>query len=95
MTNEVKTASGFLCRIDDEALDDMELLEELAAMDKGDVLVMPAVVARLLGAEEKQRLYDHVRQHGRVSVSAISTEISEIISGLSSAKAKKSLPSPE
>lgn len=83
---DIKTASGFACRIDEDAMNDMELLEELVAIDRGDVLVYSSVLSRLLGPGNKARLYDHVRVNGRVPIDAVSREIGEIFGALKEGK---------
>lgn len=80
---QITTATGFKCEIEDEALDDMELLEGLIAIDNGDASFMPFVLNRLLG-DNKQALYDHVRtESGRVPTKALSEELGEIFKALS------------
>lgn len=89
----IETSSGFCCEIDENASNDMELLEDLAALDSGDVTVLPSALTRILGAENKRKLYDHVRVDGRVPIDRITDEITEILTQLNSKK--KSSPSPE
>ncbi len=86
MATDVKTPSGFECRVEEEALDDMELMEDLVAIDKGDLSVLPAMTLRLLGQEQKQRLYEHLRIKGRVPITAVANEIGNIIGALKSKK---------
>ena len=92
MTN-IKTSSGFSCDVDESAMNDMELLEDLAAIDGGDIGVLPSALSRIVGSENKRKLYDHVRVNGRVPIERVSQEIGEIITQLGSKK--KSSPSPE
>lgn len=89
----IKTSSGFSCDVDERAMNDMELLEDLAAIDGGDISVLPSALSRIVGSENKRKLYDHVRINGRVPIDSVSQEIGEIITQLGSKK--KSLPSPE
>lgn len=80
---QITTATGFTCEIDDDALNDMELLEGLIGMDNGDANMMPFVMDRLLG-ENKKALYDHVRtEAGRVPVDKVTAELAEIFKVLS------------
>lgn len=73
------TKSGFAYDIPEEVLDDMELLEEISRIDE-DVRALPSVVSAVMG-DRKQALYDHIRKiHGRVSISAVSDEIAQILS---------------
>lgn len=73
-----KTKSGFEFSIPDEALDNMELIETLAGVDKNPLL-LPRLVTQLLGEDQKQELYDHLRtDSGVVPVTKVSDEIMEI-----------------
>ena len=92
MARTVTTESGFVCTIEEDALDDFELLEALGEMDnKEDGLRLIAgfkdTMKLLLGEEQKDKLFDHIRaEHGRVKVSVLKTEIMQIFAGLSEAK---------
>lgn len=90
---KIETSSGFCCEVDENASNDMELLEDLASIDGGDITVLPGALTRILGAENKRKLYDHVRVDGRVPIDRITDEITEILAQLNSKK--KSSPSPE
>lgn len=73
-----KTRSGFAFKIDNDVLNDMELLEELRELDKGDVIVIPSVLERVLGSKKKD-LYEHVRtEAGRVPIDALAEELKDI-----------------
>lgn len=84
---EIKTKSGFEAVIDPAALDDMELLEDMARMDAGEEWLAARVVTRLLGFAQKKRLYEFCRnpETGRVSV----TKVSEVLMELFSSEALK------
>ena len=82
MATEIRTSSGFCCEIDEAAINDMELLEDLEELDRGNPLRVPCALRRLLGEQGKRALYDHLRtESGRVSV-----ELAEIFGGLKSKK---------
>lgn len=74
-----KTTTGFEFEIDETIADDMEFVEALSeAMD--DAIRFPKVITRLLGEEQKKRLYDHIRRDdGRVSVEKTVEEFTEIM----------------
>lgn len=76
----VKTVSGFEAEISLEALDDMELLEDLSRMDAGEQWLAARVVTRLLGAEQKKALYEFCRDPHtrRVSVTKVASVLSEL-----------------
>ncbi len=78
-----KTATGFAFTVSEDIRDDMELLEQLVAIDKGDLAEAPALVKSLLGEEQKKRLYDHCRgKNGRVSSKKVFTEIKGIFDAI-------------
>lgn len=74
-----KTESGFVFQLEEDALDDMELLDTLAEMQE-NLLKIGTAVQMLLGEEQKKRLYDHLRnEKGRVRAEPLSKELLEII----------------
>lgn len=76
----VATSGGFSWEIDPEAYDDMEMIDDLAALDAGDGGALLRVSDRLLGAEGKRALYDHLRDdRGRVPRKAFGEAMAEII----------------
>lgn len=84
-----KTETGFAFTLDENVFDDMELLEMLVEIDKGEASALPAVVTRILGVDQKKKLYDHCREeNGRVPVSRIGSEIASIFAAFD--KSKKS-----
>lgn len=77
------TASGFNFEISEEIRDDMELLEQLIAIDKGDLTEAPALVKSLLGEKQKKALYEHCRgENGRVSSKQVFAEIKGIFDAI-------------
>lgn len=73
------TATGFQFTIDEDARDDMEILERLVDMSRGDLTAMPDVLLALLGDDQKKALYEHCRgKNGRVSSKAVATELQGI-----------------
>lgn len=77
---KVRTNSGFEVEISPDALDDMELLEDLSRIDAGESWLAARVVIRLLGHEQKCKLYDYCRnpETGRVSVKKVDSMIREL-----------------
>lgn len=75
-----KTESGFEFQLDDDVLDDYELLEELCAIDNGEVNKIPHIAAIILGNEQLDALKDHIRgENGRVSARKMADAIEEIL----------------
>lgn len=83
---KIKTKSGFECEVDESVANDMEVLDLVVDIEKGNVLKYPALLAKLMGEETKRRLYNHVRVDGRVPCDAIDTEITEIFVALNGGK---------
>lgn len=77
---KVKTTTGFECEINTEAMNDMEVLELVVRIDEGDALAYSPFLTKLLGKENKARLYDHVREaDGRVPIEKVAAEVGEIL----------------
>ena len=87
------TSSGFKFKIDEVDLNDMEFIEIMAEAEENP-LKYPKMVERMLGKEQKKKLYDHVRtKKGRVPPDAIDKEVEEIFI-LAGEDAKNSESSP-
>lgn len=77
---KVKSTTGFECEINTEAMNDMEVLELVVRIDEGDALAYSPFLTKLLGKENKARLYDHVREaDGRVPIEKVAAEVGEIL----------------
>ena len=74
-----KTSTGFEFEIDEIKLDDMEFLDALAEVDENP-LKFSKVMKIMLGEEQRERLYDHLRtDDGRVPIDAANATIIEIM----------------
>lgn len=74
-----KTDSGFEFTLEEEVLDNYELLETLAEIDKGNYGKLTEMTTLLLGEEQKDSLKEHVRNDkGKISIKKMMDEISEI-----------------
>jgi len=76
---KVKTTTGFECEIDTDALNDMEVLDLVVRIDEGDALAYSPFLTKILGKDNKARLYDHVRENGRVPIEKVAAEVGEIL----------------
>lgn len=77
-----KTLTGFEFELQDDVLDDYELLETLAAVDRGEYGRITEMVEQLLGKEQKEKLKEHIRnEHGKVSATKLMDEVKEIFGG--------------
>ncbi len=83
MKRDITTKSGFKCKVDEAVLDDMELVDAMAAAQGEDPLQISTVIKMILGDKNKKKLYDHVRnKDGRVPLEAATNEILEIFEAL-------------
>ena len=72
------TKTGFHFSLEDDDMDDMELVEELANMQENDLIAITRVVTMVFGPEQKKALYDHLRaREGRVKVSTVMDAIKD------------------
>lgn len=70
--------SGLKLEIDESFADDMELLDALIESDEGDALAVSRICTKVLGKDEKKKLYDSLRENGRVPVTKVVPAIKEI-----------------
>lgn len=83
---QVKTRSGFECEIDENCLDDMELLDLIADLESGESLTAYKGILDKILPSDKKKLYYHVRVDGRVPITAISSEITDIFTAIKDGK---------
>lgn len=78
---------GFSCEIEEDAMDDMELLDDLAAVDDGKIWRVKNILQRLMGEEKQKELYEALRdENGRVSVTNVSGALGELMEGMKEGK---------
>ena len=78
----IKTKTGFEMEIDENIGDDMELIDTVAEVQAGNLMLLPQVVRKIFG-DYKQALYDHLRlPEGRVPLEAVSEEIASVFEEL-------------
>lgn len=81
------TSSGFEYNLDETALDDYELLEDLCELDNGNTARTISALNRLLGTEQKDRLKEYLREeNGRVPASKMMIEMGEIFNSVKAGK---------
>lgn len=72
------TKSGFKYEIKDETLNDYELFELISEVDSSPLL-LPKLVKKLLGEQQKNNLIKHVKnENGIAPLDKISAEVMEI-----------------
>ena len=72
------TSTGFAFAVEEKRLDNMELVDAIAKVDK-DPTAVSRVLDLMLGEEQKHCLYDHLRtEDGRVPIGAMTDALTEI-----------------
>lgn len=79
---EVKTESGLSIRVNDDAFDDMELVDDLAALDEGEAFAVSRVLKKLFEPAEKKKLYDFCREDGKVKIEKTTKTLIEIFKAM-------------
>ena len=90
-----ETKDGFAVELSEEALDNVELLDALAAVQDSDVgfVRMARTIRLLMGKEQTKKLYDHLRtEDGRVPVVALSNALGELMESFRAGKNSSSSP---
>ena len=82
---KIRLENGLNLEIQDNALDNMELLDDLVELDEGNGYAISRVVGRILDKEQKQKLYDHLRVDGVVQISKVVDCMKEIFDRLGNA----------
>lgn len=81
-----KTLSGFEFELNPDTLNDYELLENMAEVEDNPIKA-PAVIERILGKDQKNRLLDHVRgKDGVAKIDAVMDEFTSIFNVASELK---------
>lgn len=80
------TKSGFNFELDDDLFDDFELVELYAKVDK-NMIYLGDLAEKLLGAEQKRALIDHLREkNGKVRTSDVIAALTEIETAIPASK---------
>lgn len=88
-----ETKDGFAVELSEEALDNVELLDALAAVQDSDVLSLGRTIRLLMGKEQTKKLYDHLRTaDGRVPVVALSNALGGLMESFRAGKNSSSSP---
>ena len=59
---KITMKSGLTLQVDRNFMDDMELLDDLMAADRGDGIAISRILDRILDKENKKALYDSLRE---------------------------------
>ncbi|MBR3430161.1 MAG: hypothetical protein IKG87_08705 [Clostridia bacterium] len=85
---KIKLSCGFEAEIDETAIDDAEMLEQLTVLEDGDPTAGVRMM-KLFGLDKAKRneLYDQLKgENGRASVDSVMKAIEEIFGQLNSKK---------
>lgn len=75
-----ETASGFKFEIEPADINDMEFLERLGIAFESDITKVPGIMTEILGADQRARLYDHLRnERGKVPIEKAMETFQEIL----------------
>ncbi len=79
---KIRLENGLNLEIQDNALDNMELLDDLVELDEGNGYAISRVVGRILDKAERKKLYDSLRVDGVTPVSKVVEAMKEIFDKL-------------
>lgn len=80
------TESGFEFEIPADILDDYELVEMIAELDDGKMQNLPKIITCVLGDNQKKALMEHLREDGKVPMTAMSKAFFEIMGAIKEGK---------
>lgn len=75
---KIKLDCGAEITVDERDLSNMELLDELVAIDEGDTTSLTRIFRLLMSKEDKKALYDALREDGRVPVAKVVEALKEL-----------------
>lgn len=79
---KIKLDCGAEINIDEKDLGNMELLDELVAVDEGDTTALTHIFRLIMSKEDKKKLYDALREEGRVPVAKVVAALKELFDKL-------------
>lgn len=82
---EVKLSNGFTVKVEDNAFDNIELLDALEEAREEDPLAFSKAMRIVLGADQRKKLYDHIKaekQSAVVTPDEIADVFTEIVEAL-------------
>ena len=79
---DIRLDNGLNLKIQDSALNNMELLDDLVDLDEGNGFAISRVLNRILDKDEKKKLYDHLRVDGVTPVDKVVECMKEIFDKL-------------
>lgn len=91
--NVIITESGFKCKVDEDALNDMRIFDAVIDLEEGDTMLQlkasKTLLTMLLGEDQKEALYKHLEKlEGRPKIESVGKELSDIFMKLKDRKKK-------
>jgi len=82
--NRTATVDGLTVHVQTAALDDLQVVEDLATLDTGNGLVLPRLLRTLLGEDGYTQVKDHIRdpETGRASIQAANDFLMKLFQAL-------------
>lgn len=76
---ECTTRAGFTCKLDENVMNNMELVDIMADNSMNAAFCVSAAAKLILGPVQKKQLYDHLRtEDGRVPIEKVEEAITDI-----------------
>lgn len=80
---EGKTPNGFEFKVDEDALNDFEILEDIESYQNGNQAAIISLSRRFLGIQQYESLKEFTRgENGRVSATEMDKEITAIMNAV-------------
>ena len=77
---DITLKNGLTYTVDEEALGDMEIFENIVAIQKGDPVTLPETIKAMIGEDGYARMKDSVRnEKGRVKIADFMGQIGELL----------------
>lgn len=88
-----KTESGFEIELDEIIFNDAKFMDDAVAADEGDLRAFLRLASKLLDADGKKKLYDHLsKEDGRVPLDEYILAVKQIMNSCAAGKNSSSSP---
>lgn len=79
---QVELSCGYTAEIDENIFDDIELFEKIVRLDRKDMTVLPELLTAVFGEEGRKRLYECLREDGKVKLTSATEVFFELVEKL-------------
>lgn len=81
---KIETKTGYKCKVNEKVLEDIRFLEDFSKMEKGEITAIFDLMDRILGDEQKEKLYKHCEdKDGLVPAETLGEELADVFEILS------------